>query len=576
VVPSLPGPLKEALGRGLSDLLDGAVNDTDFDLDDRTVDRLDALLDAYGGDPTVASAMYRDLGADGTVATLGSIEAYLRTSGVDPDRLRELADDVRRGLSTASHAPGFDGDRYGRDLTRYATYQLDDGQRDAYQDRYPGYSGSGASILTYLMRDHSLSGDLVQGVAEQLDVLEHSDGVIDARTWYSHNGYSPLTTDGDPGDWNGWYDDPMAAALGNLGDHPQNAYDFLTEDPSRQDFYFHDRSWEADGFAGVTELVDGLGTDPDLLQQHGAGTGEIVSRFLHGVATNDSFSVDHARGGSPYLADLMKHYTPAVDTALRYPGDATGPGVQDLTKEYVGEMHDYPVVLSGDLDKLMQVAVSTDDGATSIAEGIGAYQQTQINNVAHALAAHPDDPQTMNELRDVVQGTAGLRGFAEHSVGAVEIADAQDHDARVQAFSDLVGEAAGMVPLPGAGLAGDVIGAAWDHGVDLGTGALSDAYGHQADAVTATAEHRAELGATHVKVDAFLALAHAGVISQDDISKIWYDDSGSLISASDIPRGELGAYAQSAGDGMNNFVTNYDLEGAYKNEFISYYQGAGD
>jgi len=29
----------------------------------------------------------------------------------------------------------------------------------------------------------------------------------------------------------------------------------------------------------------------------------------------------------------------------------------------------------------MQVSVSTDEGATSIAEGIGGYQQAQINSV---------------------------------------------------------------------------------------------------------------------------------------------------------------------------------------------------
>ena len=572
VVPSLPGPLKEALGTGLSDLLDGQVNDDDYDLDDSQVDRLDTLLDSYGSDPTVASSMYHDLGADGTVATLGSIEAYLHNSGVDPERLHELADDMRHTLSTASNAPGFDARRFGDDLTRYATYQLSDDQRDAYQDRYPSYSGSGASILTYLMQDHSLNGDLAQGVAERLDVLEHADGFMDARTWYSHNGYSPLT-DGDHG---GWYDDPMAAALGNLGDHPQNAYDFLTEDPGRQDFYFHDRSWEADGFTGVNQLMDGIGTDPDLLRDHPQETTEMVGRFFHGLATNDSFSVDHAQGGSPYLADLLKRYMPSVDEAVHGQAGAQVPFTAPLDREHFGSFEFYPHIAHDDLGPLMDVAVSTDDGATTIAEGIGAYQQTQVNDVAHQLAGDPDNIDYRNELRDVIQRGAGLQGYAEHAVGSVEIADAKEHDARVQAFSDLIGDAAGLVPLPGSGLAGDLLSTAWDHGVDLGTGALTDAYGNQTDAVTATAEHRAEVGATQLRINTFRTLVDAGILHDGDIPEMWRSDQGGIISVDDIPKGQLGIYADSAGDGVNGFVSSFDLEGAYKDQFLKYYGSDGD
>ena len=572
VMPSLPEPLKEHLGQGISDLLDGDVNDDDYDLDDDQVDRIGGLLDAFGGDPTVASALYRDLGADGTVATLGSIEAYLRTGGVDPERLRGLADDLRGTLATASSAPGFDANAFGHDVARYATYQLSEDERDAYQDRYPGYSGSGASILTYLLRDHAISGDLAQGVAEQLDVLEHSDGVIDAQTWYYHNGFSALTADGDPGDFDGWYDDPMAAALGNLGDHPENAYAFLTQDPSRQDFYFHDRSWEADGFAGVTQLMDGLGTDPTMLALHPHDTGELVSRFMHGLATNEHFSVDDARPASPYLGDLMKHYTPAVDAALRNPDPEATVGTYHYDKEHVGTFDDYPRLLRHDLTELMQVAVSTDGGATSIAEGIGAYQQTQVNNVAHALAADPTDGRRLNELQDVLQRTGGLQGFAEHAVGSTEIAAAEDHDRRVAAFSDLVGKAAGLVPLPGSGLAGDVLSAAVDQGVELGTGALDDAYGSHTDAAAQTAETRAEVGATRLKVNAFLSLVQAGVIPESQVDHRWYDGSGNLLDVAAIPHGELGDYSLAASDGLNDFAPPTELETAYKNEFITYYE----
>lgn len=575
LVPSLPDPLKHELGEGLSDLVDGEVNDEDFGLDDETVDRLSTLLDAYGGDPEIASSFYEDLGADGTVATLGSIESYLSIGATDREQVSALAEDLRRTLGTAGDDPTFADHAFGEDLVRHATYSLTDDQRDAFEDRYPHYGGNGASILTYLMQDHGQDGDLVRGVAEQLDEFERSPGdrFQSAQEWYARTGYSGLTPHDDE---LGGYDDPMAAALGNLGSHPEDGYRFLTDDPERQAYYFEERSWENDGFEGITRLAEGVGTDPDLREQHPAEQAGLVSRFFHGIAENESFSVDDAEAGSPHLAELLKHYTPAVDNALLFPNPSETPGVQDLSLEHLGSLDDYPILLSGDLDELMQVAVSTGDGATSIAEGIGAYQQAQLNSVAAELAANPNDPQTINELRNVLENTAGLRGFAEYSVGEVEIGDAEDADARVQAFSDLIGEAAGLVPFPGSGLAGEALGAVWEQGVDLGAGALTDAYGSQVEAVTANAESRAELGSTHVKVDAFLALAEAGVIPESEIPDIWYDEQGNLLSRSDIPTGELGAYGQSAADGVNNFATNHDISEAYMSSFIDYYGSAGD
>jgi len=146
----------------------------------------------------------------------------------------------------------------------------------------------------------------------------------------------------------------------------------------------------------------------------------------------------------------------------------------------------------------------------------------------------------------------------------------------VQAFSDLIGEAAGLVPLPGAGLAGDALSAAWDQGVELGTGALNDAYGSQTEAATANAEERASVGATQMKVNAYLSLIEGGVIPESEVDPMWFDDNGNLRDVGEIRGADLQSYGQSAGDGVNDFATNYDLEGAYKNEFIRYYELAED
>ena len=250
--------------------------------------------------------------------------------------------------------------------------------------------------------------------------------------------------------------------------------------------------------------------------------------------------------------------------------------MQHLPNEHLGDTPFSPVLLTDDLRELMQVAVSTDDGATSIAEGIGAHQQTQLNAAAAELAADPDHPGRFNEVKAVLQGSGALHGLAEHAVGSVEIAGAQEHDARVQAFSDLVSEAAGLVPLPGAGLAGEALSTAWDAGVDLGSGALTEAYGNTTDAVAATAENRAEIGATQVRINAYLSLVEAGIIPESEVSDMWRDESGRIISASDIPPGQLTSYGQSASDGVDDYASPSDLTVAYKNEFLRYYPESDD
>ena len=111
----------------------------------------------------------------------------------------------------------------------------------------------------------------------------------------------------------------------------------------------------------------------------------------------------------------------------------------------------------------------------------------------------------------------------------------------------------------------------WEHGVDLGTGALTDAYGSNAEAATATAESRAEVGSTHVKIDAFLALAEAGVIDPATIDDRWFDEHGALISRSDIAPDDLGSYGSDAIGSMGSIATDHDISEAYKDAFLQYY-----
>src|SRR5690606_26829386 len=131
----------------------------------------------------------------------------------------------------------------------------------------------------------------------------------------------------------------------------------------------------------------------------------------------------------------------------RHPNeDGTG-GSDTLLVHGIGELEHYPVMFTADLDSLMGVAMSTQEGTQNIAEGIGQYQQTQLNNLSAALAADPDNGALLTQLKGALQHSAALQGFAEYTVGTVEIEGAADRDAQRQAFIDLVSDASSLVPL---------------------------------------------------------------------------------------------------------------------------------
>jgi hypothetical protein len=350
---------------------------------------------------------------------------------------------------------------------------------------------------------------------------------------------------------------------------------FDSED--RQNFYFNDRDWSEDGFKSISMAAEGISTDAGNLAKDPALTTTIASSFLHQIADNDGFNAEDAKAGSPYVAELLKFYMPAVDQALRNGEDDGTPGDVKFSLDHFGSFEHYPELFQGDLDSLMQVAMGTEDGMTSIAEGVGTFQQTQINNVAAELGLDPDDPGVRTQLRDVLQRTSGLQGFTEYSVGQVEIDEAVSRDEQRQAYIDLVSDAAGLVPLPGAEQIGELGSKALDYGwgkaVELGTDAAGEHFASDAEGATDKAETRAEEGSHRVKVNAYIALVDAGIIPRAEVPDIWFQN-GSMIDASDIKPSEMSQYTQSAMNGVSEYVTNSDLETAYKNSFLDYYQPA--
>ncbi|WP_313409649.1 DUF6571 family protein [Aeromicrobium sp.] len=568
--------VKEVLGQELAD----AVGDLDHESDADEVERLSGLLATWNGDGDVMASMFTELGADGTVGAMANISSLMGYGGSgDPDLYADLAERLRTGLSTASNEPGFPAESFGREIVRYSVAPLltDDEQR-AFADEF-GMGMNGANILTFLMQDTGYDADFLLGAARTLDDFERmaKDGPLTADIWYGHNGHGPLDTGKD----GLGYDDPMAAIMHNFGENPEAGLTFFTEPTEdgwdRQTHYFNDREWKADGYAGISHAVEGIGTSTANLESDPEATTELVSSFLDQVANSDGFNAEDAKPASPYVADLLKFYMPAVDNALRNGADEGDGTSAPFALDHFGAFDHYPVLFKGDLDSLMQVAMGTQEGTQSIAEGVGGFQKTQLNNIAAQLAQNPDDPGLRTELRDILQRNASLQGFTEYSVGQVEIDGAADRDAQRQVYIDLVSDAAGLVPMPGADqvgeLGGKLVDFGWSQATDLGKDAAGDAWTSEAAGATDNAETRAEAGSNRVKVDTYLSLIEAGVIPRDEVPDHWYEN-GRLISQSDISDEEMGSYTQSAMNGVNEFATNYDLEGAYRESFESFYAPA--
>lgn len=570
--------VKEMLGQELA----AAAGNIDATSDQDQLDHLAGLLETWKDDPDVMSAMFTELGPDGTVGFMANISSAMGYGGVgDPDVYTSLAEDFRSGLATASNAPGFPTEEFGQEIVRFSVAPLlTDEEQQAFAEEF-GMGMNGANILTFLMGDTSYSDDFLLGAANQLDDFERMarDGVLSAQDWYSHNGYGPLPT----GNETGWYDDPMAMIMHNFGENPEAGLTFFTQPTEdgwdRQTYYFNDREWKADGYGGISHAVEGIGTSAENLTNDPEATTGLVSRFLDQVANSPGFNANDAKPASPYIADLLKFYMPAVDTALRFPNEDGNGGSTSLTIDNFGSFDHYPILFTDDLDSLMQVSMGTPEGMQRIAEGIGVYQQTQINNIAAALEANPDDPDLRMQLRDVLQRSAALQGFGEYSVGQVEIDGAEDRDAQRQAFIDLVSDATSLVPLPGADVVGefgsDLIDFGFSQAVDLGTDAAGEAFTSEAAAATDNANDRAAAGTNRVKITAYLALVESGVIPRDEVPDSFFQN-GRLISAADIPPDQVSAYAQTAMSGVSSYASNNDLEGPYRDEFLEYYGPAGE
>lgn len=574
--------VKAQVGEQIAEDLDRLARHPEDFADADAVARYGRLLDAFGDDPGVMAPMYERIGPDGLLGTLNGIGSMLYVSSGDQG-LAHLAESLRDGLSTASTAEGFDAKGYGEDLVRYATVTAEGDRQDAYFRDYPS-SAMGASVLDFLLRDGDYGEEFVRGVTWQLDEFERTAGTLGVQTWMHHTGDGwPLNGIGvDPDQVMGRSPDPMAAAMGQLGRHPGLGLEFFTEDEGRYEQYFSERDWSRDGFEGISRAALGIGTDAENLAQSGRDTGMFVSEFFDRITNNPEFTPEHAAAASEPIGDLLKHYMPAVQSAVGHGITDEDFGARLVALDdppYLPLVSDYPALDQTDLNGLLKVALSSEGGLARVAEGVAAYRQTVLEGFAQKYDSL-DVPGARGELDRLLGDSASMEGYLQRRVGEVAIAGAESRDQQVAVFTTLVSEAAGLVPVPFAGDVGELAGevgtklwnTAWSHAQQLPAEHITQTFASNASAEAHTQSVEAERGQRDMVITSYLSLVQAGILEvPPDRLDVWAP-GGELVSLGTIAPQDMQYYRGEVDLALRDAVDPVYLEGIYQAEFQRWFE----
>ena len=557
--------VQEMLGHEMAE----RVNDVSYDTDDEDLDELNEILRRRVDDPEVMSAMYQDLEPSGTARALNMLEQQQGMYG-DGSAL-DLAKTLRQGLATASEDTSFPSESYGKDLAHWFLTPMLSEDEQKWMSDHDMSSNAGAALLGFMMRDVDYSADFLTGAANELDSFEQMSAEsdwMDASTWYSHTGISPFSESEDAS-----YTDPMAEMMRAMSRQPEVGYDFITQE-GRADFYFDKRDWSHDGYDGIAALADRVSTDPAVYGAHPDGAAKVAAQFVDLTANSEGFNADDAKRASDSVSHLLSTYMPSVGAAMD--GDGTDAGNAQnhpggLNVVGFGQMDHMPQFFREDLESMTGVAMSTEDGMVGMAEGVANYRQTQVNALADQLVDDPDNINLRTQLQGVMLDDAELRAFTTKIAGETEINDAYDTDQQRQFWSNLVAEGVKQVPINPP-----IVGSIVEHGIDMGTGAVNDAWANTAEGVTDEWEENATNGIAQMNYETYASLVESGVISENDVPPGLIDANGDIKGWNDLGSpADRSSYAANASQGMSAYISDENLESTYRSRFETMFENPG-
>jgi hypothetical protein len=486
----------------------------------------------------------------------------------------ELARTLREGLATASDEPTFEAATYGQEMVRWLTAPRLTTEEQDWLGEQGVSGGGGAAILSFMMRDVDYNSRFLTGAAEELDRFEESYGE-EATYWYAHNGASPFNEGGSLNP------DPMAEMMRALSRQPDVGMEFF-ESEDRRTRYFNDRDWSQDGYDGIAAVADSVSTDADNLQDNPELATMIAAQFVDETANSPDFNPEDAKRASDSVAHLLSFYMPSVAATMDADGslDEGARTTDHITVTGMGTTGVMPVFYREDLAQMTKVAMSTEGGLTTMAEGVGGYTGERMAGLSSEYSEDTTNDTVRNQLRGALMDDAELQGFMERMAGETQIDEAVSRDKQRQFWINAVSEVAGAVPIPGSNAAGEALGEWGSKGVEYAWNAGSEAVLDQAGSSLAdtageardNAEDAAQARVPVISITGFHTLVDSGAIPRDQVPDSWYAD-GDLRPVTDIlGEGDQAAYLTDATAGMSGIISEEDLENTYSRTFQNYYE----
>ena len=291
ILDILSPAVKREIGEQLADRTDD-VMDPNHEVDEALLERLNAIHDAYGEDPTVSTAFLDDLGPSRLVELNGWIASLQKDDdfpdGMDDYRMLDhgLATQMGRlqtnlGRLLGAGTEGLTGDGQDGTDTHVSSAWVQRLVETGGQEVPFGYQGPDGDHR-HRMYGYQLLAPLLHSTDSRYLLTEVGDGMLEFETDFAtEHGALPwsfpiMSEDGVPiggrtdgvdqtWEWDGvrldWTSgtgegdqagfDPMGALLDGLANNPAAARDFLTRSDVPVEFYSSD-----DGPSGDSELRD--------------------------------------------------------------------------------------------------------------------------------------------------------------------------------------------------------------------------------------------------------------------------------------------------------------------------------
>ncbi|MFE7485648.1 hypothetical protein [Streptomyces sp. NPDC057552] len=356
------------------------------------------LLKSNSTSVEFATYFYEKLGPEKSLAFFGQLATdTLDHSGVDKDRLAQVQDLQRNlglNLATASHDKAFTAE-WGPELRKLGTQQIPLSKYDT------GGAPYGYQLLGGIMRYGNYDAKFLTPIAEHVAQLHQQDPYRFAGN-KQPNGF--LENPFNPSGRNGSGYDPMPAMLEALGNSPEAAKRFFTDEPT---------AYNEDGTVkkGAADL--------------GKQDGEVVTDYLDFFANEKWES----------FPDMSSSDPDKREASLQYMPDALGRALEAATLGYPAGHPDVGVVRDADNAAVMRKVMEkygTDAGLLKQQEGmadsLGVMGAGYIDDINWALdngGPHSPFAPTSNleghlpfgdhvsqraQERDIVRGFLGALG----------------------------------------------------------------------------------------------------------------------------------------------------------------------